>query len=211
MDVSLSASYGIMFGDHASKAYAAHQVVYAMGTALTKFIGGTIESEFWYARLYGQVYAENQWEIPYSNGVVMSWESICEEEGQSRPIERWYKETHGERFTKFVCETPYNQYEKVYDTSADPGNDKRTRFAIGKCVHAVIHASRAPNYARRNDGDVDFTPQLAKVLKKESPLNLCSLMLLTFCVCISAVFVSYIPPIITARLGRSPTYRHRKR
>jgi len=59
MDVSLSASYGLMFGEQAHKAYAAHQVVYALGTALTKYLGGKFEPEFNYARLYGQVYAEN--------------------------------------------------------------------------------------------------------------------------------------------------------
>ena len=42
VDVSLSASYGIMFGDQASKAYAAHQVVYAMGTSFMKFLGGKV-------------------------------------------------------------------------------------------------------------------------------------------------------------------------
>merc|ERR1719204_1079115 len=60
MDVSLSASYGLIFGEQANKAYAAHSVVYALGTSFTKYISGKIEPEYFYARLYGQFYAENE-------------------------------------------------------------------------------------------------------------------------------------------------------
>jgi len=213
VDVSLSASYGIMFGDEASKAYAAHQVVYALGTSYIKFLGGKIEPKFYYARLRGQVYAENEWEIPETNGLVMSWESICDgrEQNHEWDLERWYKEPHVETFTNFLCETPYNQKSGSYDTFGDRGNDRRTPFAIGRYIHAVIPESRAPNNARRMDGDVEFTPKLAKVLKRERPLNLYSLMCLSFCLVISTLVISYIPPISTARSGRSPTYRRWKR
>jgi len=213
VDVSLSASYGIMFGDQASKAYAAHQVVYAMGTSFMKFLGGKVEPEFYYARLHGQVYAENEWEIPETNGEVMSWESICEGRRKNHEwdIERWYKKSSTASFTNFVCETPFNEDTKTYDTFTDTGNEKRTRWAIGKYIHAVIPESRAPNEARRKDGDLEFTPKLAKVLKREQPLNLFSLLCLSVCLGTATVIISYIPPISTTGPGRSPSYRRRKR
>jgi len=213
VDVSLSASYGIMLGDQASKAYAAHQVVYALGTSFMKYLGGKIEPRFYYARLHGQVYAENEWEIPETNGIAMSWASICEGRKQNHDVdlERWYTEQHGTTFINFVCETAYNWKLERYGTFGDLGNDRRTPFAIGRYIHAVIPESRAPSEARRKDGDVEFSPKLAKVLRREKPLNLYSFVCLSICLVISTVVISYIPPISTTKAGRSPTYRRRKR
>jgi len=142
----------------------------------------------------------------------MSWESICEGRKKSHiePVEYWYNQEDGEIFTNFVCETPYNLETMAYDISEDWRNDRKTPHAVGKSIHALIPASRAPSDARRKDGDVRFKPQLAKVLKKEAPLNLYSLLFLTFCMVVSTFMIYSVPRITVIRPGGSEVSHSKK-